>query len=162
MSRELEALENRMRRLESQNRSLWGLCIALAVLALAATAWGQTAKSAPLQAQQFELRDDSGRLRAELAILNGGPALRFFDVDGDVECLLSGDSFNIFKKGGDNQAVFAKNGLSFGDGKYETFVRLDADEKKQMGELFLNNKKTGTYTTVNADDLAPLHTAKAR
>src|SRR5258708_10908499 len=114
MSHEIQMLDKRIRRLESDNRRLKLLAIVLGAFALATTAWGQTTtRNAVAQAQKFELRDDAGRLRAELAILNGRPALRMFDTDGDVQCLLAEDSFSIFKKGGDNQAVFRKNGLQF-------------------------------------------------
>ncbi len=167
MNHELEMLDKRIRRLESQNRSLRWLGIGLGVLALATTAWGQTVRNGVMQAQKFELRDDKGHLRAELAILQGGtrdegPALRFFDADGDVECLLAGNSFNIFKKGGDNQAVFGKNGLSFGDGRDKTFVMLDAYEKDQMGKLRINDYRNKIYSTVEPADLAKLHPVKGQ
>ncbi len=165
MSEEFEMLDKRLRRLESQNRRLKWLGITLAALALATTAWGQTVRNAVTQAQKFELRDDKGRLRAELAILqrgtkDEGPALRFFDVDGDVECLLAGSSFSIFKKGGDNQAVFGKGGLEFSDGVEKTFVSISADAENQIGKLQLNDYRKKIYATVVPKDLEKLHELK--
>ena len=78
MNEELEVLEQRIRRLESQNRRLKWIGIVLVVLALASTVWAQKPRNVAIQAQKFQLRDDAGRLRAELSMLNGDPALRFF------------------------------------------------------------------------------------
>ncbi len=160
MNHEFEMLDQRISRLERKNRRLRWLAIAVAALGLASRVWGQAAGNTPVQAQKFELRDGSGRLRAELAILNGGPALRFFDADGDVECLLGAYSFSIFKKGGDNQAVFARDGLEFGDGRDRTFVGINADEAGQVGKLRLNDYRKKIYTTIVAEDLATLRPAK--
>ena len=57
--------------------------------------------------------------------------MRFFAESGDVQNLLAEDSFTIFEKGGDIQAVFAFNGLSFEDGHDKVFVSLTADEEGQ-------------------------------
>ncbi len=162
MSREFEMLDMRIRRLESQNRRLKWLGITLAALAVTTTAWGQTGGNTVAQAQKFELRDEAGRLRGELAILNGRPGLRFFDTDGNVQSLLAQDSFSIFKKGGDNQAVFGKDGLEFGDGQDKTFIMLEAHERDQMGKLRINDYRQNVYGTVTAEDLAKLHPVKTR
>lgn len=157
MAHEFEILEKRVKRLESQNVRLRCLGMILMGLALGAAVWGQTIRNAVLQAQRIELRDDAGRLRAELAILNGEPTLRFFDVDGDTQSLLSGDSFNIFKKGGDNQAVFRKNGLQFGDGRGKDFVMIDAYDEDQMGKIELNDyRNREVHTVLTPQDLRKL------
>src|SRR5882724_4664282 len=101
MDHELEGLERRIQYLESRNRRVKWLGILFAVLVITTGAWGQKAQNLATQAQKFELRDDAGRLRAELAVLEGEPALRFFDAEGNVKSLLADDSFTIFKKGGD-------------------------------------------------------------
>jgi hypothetical protein len=161
MSHDLEMFDRRIRCLELQNRRLKWLATVLAAFALASTTWAQTAaRNTVAQAQKFELRDDAGRLRAELAILNGRPGLRIFDVDGDVQSLLAEDSFSIFKKGGDNQAVFRKNGLQFGDGRDKTFVSLDAYENEQTGKLKLNDYRTKVHATVLPTDIEKLHELK--
>lgn len=162
MTGELEMLEKRIGRIESYNRHLKWLTIALAVLALAATAWGQAAKDTIVKAQKCELRDNAGRMRAELAILNGEPALRFFGSDGDVQSLLTGDQFNIFQKGGDILASFGKDGLRFEDGNEKTFVTLTAYGKDQMGKLRLNDYRSGTFIVVTAQDLAKLVKSKSQ
>lgn len=75
MNQELKDLEQRIRRLESQNRRLKGIGIDLVVFAMSSTVWAQVPKNLAIQAQKFQLRDDAGRLRAELSMLNG--SLRF-------------------------------------------------------------------------------------
>jgi hypothetical protein len=163
MNREFEDLEKRIRRLELQNRRLRWLGVMFVALAMTTAAWAQKTGSQVMQAQKFELRDDAGRLRAELAILEGGPTLRFFAESGDVQSLLAEDSYTIFKKGGDIQAVFAFNGLSFEDGHDKVFVSLTADEEGQGGKLKLNDYRHKVYTVINAQDLAKVRAAnKAR
>ena len=156
MGYEFEILEARIKRLESQNRRLKWLGIGLVVLAMASAAWGQTTAKEVTQAQKFELRDDAGHLRAELAMLSGGPALRFFDADGDVEALLGSRWFTIFSKSGENLATFRNDGLQFDDAKGNTLVSIDAYQKDQMGKIFLKDVRSGTYLTLTPKDLEKL------
>jgi hypothetical protein len=86
--------------------------------------------------------------------LEDGTALRFFDAEGNVKSLLADDSFTIFKKGGDIQAVFVANGLSFEDGRDKVFVTLSAHEVAQMGKLRINDYRNKIYSTITAEDLA--------
>jgi len=162
MDHELEVLERRVQYLESRNRRMKWLGILLAVLVITTAAWGQKAQNVVAQAQKFELRDDAGRLRAELAVLEGGSVLRFFDGDGNVKSLLADDSFTIFKKGGDIQAVFAADGLSFEDGRDKVFVMLSAHDADQTGKLKINDYRKKIYSTITAEDLAKLHSKNAR
>ena len=160
MTHDFEALETRIRRLERANRRLKWLGLVVAALAATGMAWGQSGKGIDVQAQKLELRDDAGRVRAELSILEKGPALRFFDAAGDVKSLLTDDSFTIFKKGGDIQAVFAFNGLSFEDGHDKVYVSLRADEEGQAGKLRINDYRNKAYMIITAQDLAKLRAKK--
>jgi hypothetical protein len=162
MTSECEILEKRIGRLEFQNRSLKWLGITLAVLVLGTAVWSQTKGNGVIQAQKFELRDDTGHLRTELAILEGRAALRFFDADGEVESLLADDQFIIFKKGGDIQASFARDGLAFEDGHGKVFVTLGVNEKEQMGKLGLNNYRNNVDAVVTSKDLAKLLRLKSQ
>lgn len=156
MTQQLDILEKRIRRLESQNRRLKWLGVTLAAVAMTiAAASGKTAETV-VKAQKFELHDGSGHLRAELAMLNGGPALRFFDEGGDVEALLGSDSFSIFNKDGEGQTTFRKNGLQFEDAKANTFVNITAYKEDQMGKITLRDFRTRTYVTITAKDLQGL------
>jgi hypothetical protein len=79
-----------------------------------------------------------------------------------VKSLLADDSFTIFKKGGDIQAVFASDGLSSEDGRDKVFVMLGAQEADQMGKLRINDYRNKIYSTVTAKDLAKLRPNNAR
>jgi len=165
MSHEFEALENRIRRLESQNRRLKWLGIVFAVLAMTSVAWGQKSGGVVTQAQKFEPRDDKGRLRAELCILNGDPALRFLGEHEDAESILDGYSFTILKQGGteaDILAMFGAHGLSFENGRDHVFVSLRGDEDEQTGKLQLNDYHHKIFAGVTPVDLSKLQPVKAR
>jgi hypothetical protein len=53
---------------------------------------GQTRPTRTLDAQSFVLTDSSGIKRAELAMLNGYPSLRFLDARGKTRISLDGSS----------------------------------------------------------------------
>jgi hypothetical protein len=160
MNTEIKGLEKRIQRLESQNRRLRWVGLFFIGLVATTAVWGQRTGSVELQAQKFELRDDAGRLRAELSMLNGGPALRFFGEHNDGESLLNEDSFTIFKNGGDIRAAYAAEGLSIEDGHDKVFVTLGANEGDQMGKLRINDYRHKIYAVVNAEDLAKVHSDK--
>ena len=165
MSHDNDVLEKRIRRLESQNRRIKWFGIVFVAFAMASTVWAQKAGTTAMQAQKFELRDDAGQLRADLAILNGEPVLSFYDKNGGSESFIDGDQFTIFKKGGgeaDIQAAFGAHGLSFEDGHDRVFVSLRGDEKDQTGKLQLNDYHHKTYAGVTPADLSKLHSDKTR
>jgi len=165
MSPEFKALENRIRRLESQNRCLKWFAIVFAAFAMTSVAWAQKSGGAVTQAQKFQLRDDTGRLRAELSMLNGDPALRFFGEHTDAESVLDGYSFTILKQGGteaDILASFGAHGLSFEDGRDHVFVSLRGDEDEQTGKLQLNDYHHKIFAGITPVDLSKLQSDKAR
>jgi hypothetical protein len=166
MSHEFEALESRVRRLESQNRCLKWFGIVFAALAMTSVAWGQKpGGTAVTQAQKFELRDDKGRLRAELCMLNGDPALRFFGEREDAQSVLDGYSLTILKQGGteaDILATFGAHGLSFEDGRDHVFVSLRGDEEGQTGKFQMNDYHDKTFVGITPADLSKLQPGKGR
>jgi len=165
MNEELEVLEQRIRRLESQNRRLKWIGIVLVVLGLASTVWAQKPRNVAIQAQKFQLRDDAGRLRAELSMLNGDPALRFFGEHEDAESVVDGYSFSIFKRGGSEAnivASFDSNGLAFEDGRDRQFVVLRVDDENQTGKLQLNDYAHKIYAGVTPADLSKVLANKPR
>ena len=162
MDHEFESLKARIQRLESRNRSMKWLGMLVAVFLITTATWGQKAQRSATQASKFELRDDKGRLRAELSILEGGAALHFYDTEGKVKSLLADDSLTIFKKNADIQAVFASDGLSFEDGYDKVFVTVSAHEADQMGKLRINDYRNQVYSVTTAEDLAKLHANSSR
>jgi len=166
MDCEFEALEKRIQRLESRNRRMKWLGILFAVFVITTATLGQKTDSTTVQAQRIQLRDDAGRLRAELSMLNGDPALRFFDKDQNGGgSLLDAEQFTIYKRGGgeaDIQATFGPHGLSFEDGHDRVFVSLRGDDQDQTGKLQLNDYRQKTFATITPTDLSKLHAEKAR
>jgi hypothetical protein len=157
MYRELEMLEERVMRLECQNRLLKWLSAVLIAMAMVGATGAQTGGNLSTSSQKFELRDGAGHLRAELAILNGGPALRFFGPDGRVESLVTTDVFTIFSdKTGDNVASYGKDFIEFDDNRGNELLSLTGQEKDQMGKISLNDYKNGIYTTITPKDLQKL------
>jgi hypothetical protein len=161
MGSDFESLDTRIRRLEAQNRRLKWFGLMAIALVLATAAWGQAAKETVISAQKFELRDDAGHLRAELSIVNGESALRFFGRDGIAQSAVSGDQFAVFEKEGDTVAYFAKDGLEFGDGHEKTYARITAHQDDRMGKLQLNDYRTRTYVVITAKELAKLRQLNA-
>ena len=160
MGNKLEFLEKRIQRLESQNRRLKWIGIVLVALAMTSAVWAQKSGNVVMQAQKFELRDDVGRLRAELSMLNGDPELRFFGEHEDGQSVLDGDSFTIFKKGGgeaDILASFSSNEVRFEDGHDREFVVLRVDKEAQTGKLQMNDYRHKTFVGVTPADLSKLH-----
>src|SRR5256885_11513269 len=157
MKSEFENLENRIGRLEHHNRLLGWSCFLLIVLGLVAAARGQGAKDPVIRAQKIQLHDDAGRLRADISVLNGASTLRFYDADGIVQSVVSGDQLSLYEKEGDILASFTKEGLEFGDGHQKTYARLSAREEDRLGKLQLNDYRTKTYAVLTAKDLAKLH-----
>lgn len=166
MDHEFEALKRRIHCLESRNRRTKWLGILFAVIVVATAARGQKPGDTTVQAQRIQLRDEAGRLRAELSMLNGDPALRFFDKDQNSGgSLLDGEQFTIYKKGGgegDVQATFGAHGLSFEDGRDRVFVSLRGDDQDQTGKLQLNDYRHKTFAAITPTDLSKLYAEKGR
>jgi hypothetical protein len=155
MKREIRSLEARVAYLERENRRLKFIGISVLVLAAAATVWGQGEPARVVQAGRFELRDPKGRMRADLSILEGRPAIRFLDEDGDVKSIAVENDLVYFKKGGDLLASYGFKDLRFEDGHGKTLVNLTGDELKGsvLGLLTAGGK---TATIVKASDLAKI------
>ena len=84
------SLQERVERLEAQNRQLKSVGLAVLLLLGASMLMGQSAgDKGKIEAQELVLRDADGRLMASLGTLKQygmtmGPALRFYDSDGKV------------------------------------------------------------------------------
>jgi hypothetical protein len=89
---DLQSLTVRIEKLERQNRLLkhGGLVLLLASMAL--IVMGQVGPPRTLDAQSFVLRDSAGIKRAELAVANASPSLRFFDAHGKTHIALEESS----------------------------------------------------------------------
>lgn len=81
---DLQAIAERLERLEKQNRRFKHAAILLLVVASAILLMGQAAPKQTVEANRFLLRDSYGKIRAELGFLQGQvPSLRVFDATGE-------------------------------------------------------------------------------
>ena len=84
MKTDMQTILNRLERVENQNRALKWAGVALLVLILFASFWGQAAsKKNVVKGEEFVLLDDQGRYRAVLEVTNSGPSFRFLDERGE-------------------------------------------------------------------------------
>jgi hypothetical protein len=87
---ELQAITERLERLERQNHALKRAGIGALAIFGAALLMGQGAPAPrTVEAQKFVLRDSSGRVRADLSMLPGNPTLRLFDAEGKMQAQFS-------------------------------------------------------------------------
>ena len=107
----LEALERQLARTKRRSRWLMG------VAGLAATTWivgslilhTGTAEAQPrvvreVRANRFSLVDETGKLRAVLAVLNTGPVLALADENGKGRIALGVDSLCLYDETGKGRA----------------------------------------------------------
>ncbi|MFQ5852935.1 MAG: hypothetical protein ACE5JU_20435 [Candidatus Binatia bacterium] len=109
----METLARRLDRVERENRRLKRAgVVALAVIG-AVVLMGQATGSKVVEAENFTVRDASGRVRAELRMesLTGGwsPRLKFYDDDGKLRAVLGlvgndATELRFFKRNGKQRA----------------------------------------------------------
>jgi hypothetical protein len=98
----IEALANRVAKLEAQSRRLKKMGIASLVAAAVVIAMGQAPIKKVIEANEFVLQDSSGKARAKLLIDSSGtPSLEFDDLGGKVSAQYrSGDLMITGEEGG--------------------------------------------------------------
>ena len=83
MKTDMQTILNRLARVERQNRALKWAGVALLVLILFGSFWGQTASNKNVvKAEEFVLLDDQGRYRAVLEMTDSGPSFSLVDRVG--------------------------------------------------------------------------------
>jgi hypothetical protein len=96
---DMQAILERLKKLEGQNRRLKRAGVLSLVAVGMLVLMGQaTPKSQTIRAEKFVLIDTEGRARAEIAMLHGGPALRFFGPSEEVQALFGGTGLSLFKR----------------------------------------------------------------
>lgn len=139
MNEELRPLIARIEKLERQNRLYRRATLALLLAAAIVAVMGQNLSSAPstLEAQSFVLKDASGKERAKLEMLDGGPALMLLDERGQIrtqlDALYGGASLKLKDKDGfartmlDDGGSIVSGSLLIADRKGNLRARLNAD-----------------------------------
>jgi hypothetical protein len=134
---EMQAIVQRIEKLEAENRRLKRAVLGVALLAAAVLAMGQARPSRILEADAFVLRDAAGRTRAQLWLEASRkmPVLAFYRENGQVAASLAGGeepSLTLMRAGSDELVYLsvAKNdwGLTL------------ADKKNRAGLAVVNSK----------------------
>jgi len=83
-------LQERVAALERQNRRFRQVGFAILLPAMAALLMGQAAPTRVVEAQDFILRDTTGRIRARLGLWTAEPSFALYDSSGHVRVLIDG------------------------------------------------------------------------
>jgi hypothetical protein len=83
MSAEFQVVHERLEKVERENRTLKRFGLAILLIVAAAVAMGQARPNRTVEAENFVLKDPSGRMRAQIYMdPSGTPSLEFFDENG--------------------------------------------------------------------------------
>jgi hypothetical protein len=136
--RTVQALADRVSKLEMQNRRLKMAGLAILTLASALLLMGQTRSARITEASEFRLIDANGKTRARLAMgVGGGPTLTFFNTkDLPVAGIDGGKEPSFFLTGWDNAAHIL---LRITKDSYG----LDLADKRPRATLSVSNNSTG-------------------
>jgi hypothetical protein len=136
--RTVQALADRVSKLEMQNRRLKMAGLAIVTLASALLLMGQTRSARITEASEFRLIDANGKTRARLAMgVGGGPTLTFFNTkDLPVAGIDGGKEPSFFLTGWDNAAHIL---LRITKDSYG----LDLADKRPRATLSVSNNSTG-------------------
>jgi len=134
----LQALADRVRRLETQNRRMKFAGFFAAIVASALLVMGQARTSRVVEASEFRLIDANGKTRARLTMsVAGGPTLTFFDTkDLPIAGLDGGKEPSLFLTGWDSAAHIL---LRITKDSYG----LDLADKRPRATLSVSNNSTG-------------------
>ena len=134
----LQALADRVNKLEVQNRRLKLAGLAVVIMASAVLLMGQARSTRAVEASEFRLIDANGKTRARLAVgVGGGPTLTFFDSkDLPVAGIDGGKEPSLFLTGWDSAAHIL---LRITKDSYG----LDLADKRPRATLSVSNNSTG-------------------
>ncbi len=85
---EWTAVMNRLEQLEKQNRRFKQIGALALILAGSVLLMGQAPATRTVEANEFVLRDESGRVRGRLSMTDSGPALSLYDQNGHIRIML--------------------------------------------------------------------------
>jgi len=134
----VQALADRVSRLETQNRRLKMAGLAIVTLASALLLMGQAGSGRVMEGSEFRLIDANGKTRARLAMgVAGGPKLTFFDTkDLPIAGIDGGKEPSLFLTGWDNAAHIL---LRITKDSYG----IDLADKRPRATLSVSNNSTG-------------------
>ena len=124
---DLQALVERIGKLEAQNCRLKRTGIAVTVLISAVLFMGQEQTNRVVEANAFHLMDASGKIRAQLSMEMSGPILSLLDARGSPVVSLAGGDKPVLvlnKPGATEQIQLGTTKTHFGLGLYDKAIRV--------------------------------------
>lgn len=124
----VQALTERVAKLEAQNRRFRKAVTVALVAASAVAVMGQVPTSRTLEAKEFVLKDTSGTVRARLSVdTANGPTLTFYRDKIHISASLAGGDepfLTLWRAGTNEQVVLGANRTFTGLGIYEKEIRV--------------------------------------
>jgi hypothetical protein len=112
-SHKLDAILGRLDKVERENRILKRFALVVLLLITAAVGMGQAPTGRTLEAERFVLKDQAGRMRAEIIMdASGTPSLDFFDEKGKAGTRFRNGELSFFSATSNKQASMGESGLS--------------------------------------------------
>jgi hypothetical protein len=149
----LEDLRERGTKLEAQNRRLKQTAMALLLVAGSLLLTAQTPSRKTVEASEFVLRDDTGKVRARLGMYRGPnpeePQLALFDEKGQQRVTLTGDQYaprlTIYDSQGHprvNAGTAFDAGLLYMSDEHGTHVTRIKEGEVATGDIYANHVET--------------------
>jgi hypothetical protein len=152
----LETLTRRIVHLEAQNRRLKKAGIASLIVATAIIAMAQAPGKKTIEANEFVLRDESGKARARLSLeMKDRPTLTFYTNQNLIAASLAGgdEPFLVLNRAGSIETVqLGANRAFFGMGLYEKEIRAGISVQKGVPGFELYNEQGKPQVSLELSD----------
>lgn len=161
MTPELQAITERVQKLERENRWLKRAGLSVLMLAAAALLMGQARPSRTVEANEFVLKDAVGKVRARLSMEETDrPTLTFYGKNALIPAsasLAGGDEpFLVLHRAGSNgQVQLSANAHFLGLGLYEKAIRVGLAVQKGVPALDLFDENGKSRAAITAPPTGP-------
>ena len=154
----VQALTERVAKLEAQNRRFRKAVMAALVAASAVVVMGQAPTRRVLEANEFVLKDNSGTARARLSMeMTNRPTLTFYQDKTHISASLAGGDepfLTMSRAGTDEQVQLGANRTFFGLGLYEGAIRAGVSVQTGNPGIELYDKSGNIRLAIESTDIA--------
>jgi hypothetical protein len=151
----VQALAERVARLEAQNRRFRKAAIAALIAVSAVAVMGQSRSSRVLEANEFVLKDDTGTVRARLSMeATNRPTLSFYGQKNHIPVSLAGgdEPFLVLSRARTNELVqLGANRSFYGLGLYEKEIRAGLSVQNGNPGIELYDEAGKPQVSIEAD-----------